>query len=253
MPLTTYIPCVALRPYVRSLAVSEAAEEATYKVLPGTGLVMGFQYKGKLAYHNGKQHIPLAGAGVTGLMDSYRVFTNSADTGSVLVFFTETGAAPFFKVPLHEIFGHSLSLEHFMLRTELLVLEEQLGAARSNNERVGVIEKFLLSRLNPNHADPLVAAAVTLIQQRRGNIRVTALANELFISQSAFERRFRKAVGATPKKFAAIVRMKNVLNNLTNVPIAHAGYQAGFYDQAHFIKEFKTFTGTTPDKYNAPE
>lgn len=250
MKFDTYVPCNPLKPFIKSFAISETEAESTYKVLPDTGLVIGFQYRGKLSHLEPGAEIPLASSGITGLRDSYRIFRNSANIGTVLVFFTEGGAAPFFKVPVHELFSESLSLDNFMLRSELLILEEQLCGAREDQKKIRLVELFLLARLKPVAPDHMVLAAITLINQRRGNIRIKELCTSLNISQSPLEKRFRQVVGASPKKFASIVRLKHTLhlyapqNSLTDM-----GYEAGFYDQAHFIKEFKKFTGETPESF----
>jgi AraC-like DNA-binding protein len=250
MKFSIYIPSDGLKPYIKKFAVQETGDEQTYKVLPDMGFVIGFQYKGKLSYLDNEKEIPLSNSGVTGLRDSYRIFKNSRNIGTVLVFFKEGYARHFFKQPLHELFRESISLDNFMLRSELLLLEEQLYEAGSDNARIDVIEKFLLSRITPTEPDTLVLAALSLIHKSKGTIRIKELANQLHISQSPLEKRFRQAVGASPKKFASIVRLKNVIeqhssqNSLTGL-----GYEAGFYDQAHFIKEFSTFTGLSPEKY----
>lgn len=250
MRLNTYIPCNALKPFVKSFAVQETASENTYKILPDTNLVVGFQYKGKLSRLQNSTETPLSISGVSGLADHSRIFKNSPDIGTVLVFFHEAGAAQFFRRPLHELFRESVSLDNFMLRSELSYLEEQLAEAKTDAQRITSVERFLINRMRNTEPDKLVLAALALIHKNRGNIRIKELAEQLHISQSPLEKRFRQAVGASPKKFASIVRLKNVIqqygaaSSLTNL-----GYEAGFYDQAHFIKEFKTFTGETPEKF----
>ena len=250
----TYLPCPALQPYVAFFAISESDAESTYKVLPDTGVVIGFQYRGSLAVMAGEKPRPLHTAGITGLRDRYRVFKSSAGTGSVLVHFREGGAAHFFSQPIHEFFRESLSLEDLVLRSELLIAEERLCAATTDAARVAVIEEFLLNRLRPIVPDPLVMAALSLIHQSKGSIRVKELAVRLHSSASPLEKRFRQVVGTSPKKFASIVRLKHALgsyepgNSLTEL-----GYEAGFYDQSHFIREFKAFTGETPEAYFSGE
>jgi methylphosphotriester-DNA--protein-cysteine methyltransferase len=98
--------------------------------------------------------------------------------------------------------------------------------------------------------DKLVLAALALIHRSKGNIRIKELTEQLFISQSPLEKRFRQVVGASPKKFASIVRLKNIIQQYDTVnSLTELGYENGFYDQAHFIKEFKAFTGDTPEKF----
>src|ERR1700742_4080618 len=113
MKFQVHLPCDQLLPYVKHLIISENEHAGTYQVLPDTALVIGFQYRGKLAYLADDQAHPLTTAGITGLRDTYRVFQNTAGVGSVLVVFRENGAAMFLRHPLHELFGESLSLEHF--------------------------------------------------------------------------------------------------------------------------------------------
>ena len=224
--------------------------EATYKVLPDTGVVISFQFKGRLFSMEDGRSTALDSSGISGLADHSRTFRNLSGTGTVLVFFKEAGAAPFFRQPLHEVFRQSVSLDSFMLRSELLSLEEQLAEAPTNPERIARLEKFLLGRLSKTEPDKMVATALALIHQSKGNIRIADLARQLHTSQSPLEKKFRAAVGASPKKFASIVRMKNVLRQYPATgSLTELSYEAGFYDQAHFIREFKAFTGDTPEDF----
>ena len=145
MKFDTYIPSDILKPYIRILAISESEVANEYKVLPGTELVIGFQYKGRLSYNDGDKNIPLASSGLTGLMDQYRIFSHAEGIGSVLVFFKEGAAVSFFRQPIHELFRESISLDHFMLRSELLILEERLQASKTDSEKISIVEHFLIS------------------------------------------------------------------------------------------------------------
>ena len=236
--------------YIKAFAISESAEEQTYKVLPGTGLVIGFQYKGKLSRIENEKSRPLNSAGLTGLHDSFHVFKNAADTGTLLVYFKEAGAAQFFNMPLHEFFKESISLENFMLRSELLIVEEKLSESKTNEKRIKIIEQFLMARMQLKEPDNLVLAALSLIHKTKGTIKMQELLKQLHISQSPLEKRFRRVVGASPKKFASIVRFKHTIQNYNSQnSLTALGYESGFYDQAHFIKAFKNFTGETPETF----
>lgn len=250
LPAASYIPCDALKPYVASFMISEEAEAKQYTVLPGTNLVIGFQYRGRLDRVQDADVAPLSTAGITGLHDIPRVFRNKTHTGTVLVYFKEAGAAPFFNVPLHELFDESVSLDNFMLRSELLVFEEQLAEAQTDQDRITLTEYFLLARLRNTAPDKLVLTALAFIHQRQGNLRMTDLAAQLNISQSPLEKRFRQVVGTSPKKFASLVRFRHILKSHRQQPsLTHLAHKAGFYDQAHFIKTFKSFTGQAPDAF----
>ncbi|TFF35479.1 helix-turn-helix domain-containing protein [Mucilaginibacter psychrotolerans] len=249
MKFQVHLPCERLLPYVRHLVISENEPENSYPILPDTVLVIGFQYQGKLSYWNGEQQHPLATAGITGLRDTYRVFHHTAGIGSVLVIFRENGAARFLRTPLHELFGQSLSLEHFFPPAALALLEEQLAGADSDQSRISLVEVFLIAQLNERPPDLLVTRALELIHHSKGTIRIGELADQLNISASPLEKRFRQEVGASPKKFATIVRARNVLAAMENGQQNYAAYLSAFYDQAHFIKDFKKFAGVTPEQY----
>lgn len=249
MQLLRFIPCDQLKPFIDRFEISEVQDERIYKVLPGTGVVMGFQFSGKLYHSNHGNDIELSRSGVTGISDTYKIFRNSQGIGTVLVYFKDGGAATFFRTPIHELFRSSVSLDNFVLRSELLLLEEQLYAAIEPPDKVKVVERFLISQMKPDKPDMLVINALHLIYKRRGNIRITELSDRLNISQSPLEKRFRNIVGASPKKFASIVRFKNLLLRDHSSSLTDLGYDAGFYDQSHFIKEFKKFTGDTPQDY----
>lgn len=126
----------------------------------------------------------------------------------------------------------------------------QLTKARTDTTRLKVIEDFLITRLNKKTKDELIAVSVELIEQGAGNIKIALLAGKLKISQSQFEKRFRKIVGASPKKFASIVRLRKLINAApNNENMTRLGLEAGFSDQAHFINAFKFHTGTTPKQF----
>ncbi len=249
MSTVAYIPCDALKPFVKNIMVTDAAHAAEYKVLPDTSVVMGFQYRGQLSYVDHGREERLRISGVSGLRTAYRVFRNQACTGSVLVAFKAGAATHFFREPLHELFGESLSLEYFVPSGTLSILEERLSAACDDEKRVGLVEDFLLSRLTDKAQDKLVQAAMQHIYNASGDIRITDLAARLHTSASPLEKRFRSVTGATPKKFASIVRMKALLHGHKTGKLTDMAYRAGYFDQAHFIKDFKSFTGSTPSDY----
>ncbi len=245
-----YTPDERLMPYVRCIAISENEVAATYKVLPATGLVMGFQYSGRLATVQAGNTQPMATAGITGIADTYHIFQNTVATGSVLVYFTETGFAHFCEQPVHELFGHSVALDELFDKQQVRETEEKLGLAATAAQRVHIVERLLLAQLKYIAADKMVVAAVRLIHENKGNIRIKELAAQLHISQSPLEKRFRKVVGATPKKFASVVRFNEVLGSLAGPKsLTDICYEHHFFDQAHFIKDFQQYTGHSPEAF----
>lgn len=248
-----YLPCKALALYIEKFVVQETASSQAYKVFPGTAVVIGFQYRGSLSFLDEEREIALAPAGATGLLDGFRIFKNSPGIGTVLVFFREAGASQFLKVPLHELFNESLALDQLFPSPEIAIVKERLCEAENDRERIEVVEHFLLLKLQPAKPDKLVQGALALIHATAGNIRIQELTARLNSSKSPLEKRFRKAVGASPKKFASVVRMKQLVKSYKpGMSLTGLAYAAGFYDQAHFIREFKLYAGLPPGNFFLP-
>lgn len=250
MKFDKHFPTEKLKPYIKYFVVSENELESEYKVFPSSGLVIGFQYRGQLATIKNNTEDKLKSAGITGISDGYKVFKNSPDIGTILVYFTEIGFTHFASHPANELFNLSLSLDDIFDKNKVEEVEDKLTVATTDGQRIKVVEQFLLSQLKDIETDKLIIEAVKLIYQSKGIIRVKELNEKLFISQSPFEKRFRKVVGTTAKKFASIVRFNSVLDNMSKTrSLTEICYENNFFDQAHFIKDFKQFTGDTPEKF----
>ena len=250
MKFDRYFPTERLKPYIKYFVVSENELESEYKVFPSSGLVIGFQYKGQLATINNNTEHKLKSTGITGISDSYKVFKNSPDVGTILVYFTEIGFTHFASYPANELFNLSLSLDDIFDKNSILEVEEKLALANTDNQRIKIVEQFFVSQLKDIKTDKLIVEAVKLIYQNNGAIRIKELNEKLFISQSPFEKRFRKVVGTTAKKFASIVRFNTIIDNLNETKtLTEICYENKFFDQAHFIKGFKQFTGDTPENF----
>jgi AraC-like DNA-binding protein len=95
----------------------------------------------------------------------------------------------------------------------------------------------------------LVGRALEYIHASKGTIRIAELASLLNTSASPLEKRFRQEVGASPKKFSMMVRAQNIIAAMDNGKQDYADYLSNYYDQAHFIKDFKKSTAITPEQY----
>ncbi|MBG9377380.1 AraC family transcriptional regulator [Panacibacter sp. DH6] len=250
MRFEQFLPAAHLKPYIRYYVVSENPAAHTYKVLPAAGMVIGFQYNGQLAVM--EDHTPtfLASAGITGIADRYRIFAHAGSIGTILVYFTVTGFAHFANAPANELFNLQVSLENIFHRQKIDDVKEKLAQAKTTVQRIRVVEQFLLAELKEKAHDKLIMEAVRMIYDSKGAIKISQLHRRLYISQSPFEKRFRKLVGTTPKKFASIVRFNTVLKALGSAKsLSDICYENNFFDQAHFIKDFRQFTGDTPEAF----
>lgn len=246
--MKTYLPSAHLQPFIQVYKIIESRDEKVNRVLPDTTPAIAFRFKGQIRYLAGEaSSVILPASVISGLRNSVRLINYQPDTATMIVQFKATGTAAFFKTPLHELFEHSVSLDHFIDRQQTADMEEQLSVATSDVQRVGLLDNFLLSRLRFPKQDALVLNALQQLHTANGDVNMKALASAHYLSQDAFEKRFRKVIGTTPKQMASIIRMRAILQQPpAGRSLTHLALDAGYFDQAHFNRSFKRFTGLTP-------
>ena len=249
MKFESRIPGSLLRPFVKSFMIIESDEGMVNRILPDTSIIMAFKYKGTTS-SGMEDKLSLPTSAISGLTKSSRFVDYSKETGTLLVAFTEGGARSFSAMPLHELFGLHVSLDNFIQRRKVDTVVSQLAEAKQSSQKFALIEQFMLSQLREPQSDQLIHHAVQKIKRANGDLRIKDLATSLSISQDAFEKRFNRTIGASPKQFAKIVRLRNVINTYSRTKsLTDAALRAGYFDQAHFIKDFTAFTGKTPTDF----
>lgn len=109
---------------------------------------------------------------------------------------------------------------------------------------------------NKGDVDPIVRSLVMEIMTTEGNINFGDLTKRFNLSQRRIEQKFIEGVGICPKHFSRIVRFQSifqVVGQMKRINFTNIVYECGYYDQAHFIRNFKEFTGLTPRKFFTSE
>ena len=146
---------------------------------------------------------------------------------------------------------------HEMVRPALAKPARAWGEALLNAptfaDRVALTTEFFLEhRTEPDRRARLVEAAVDAIEQADGNVGIGDLAGRLGTSESTLRRHF-SVLGVSPKRFASIVRFRRAHAFLHTTPDAtwtDAVARFGYADQAHFIREYRRFSGTPPTRWD---
>ncbi|MGZ5026649.1 MAG: helix-turn-helix transcriptional regulator, partial [Methylobacter sp.] len=127
-------------------------------------------------------------------------------------------------------------------------IEDQLSYKRTAQERVHYVENFLLTLLNRDNEDLLIQKACMELSRSNGNYPVRMLARDLGLAERTLERRFLAHVGATPKRYARVVRLRNAIFQRQTLPTwADVAQAAGYYDQSHMIRDFQELYGVSPE------
>jgi methylphosphotriester-DNA--protein-cysteine methyltransferase len=250
MRIENYSPRDELRPFIKTFTIIESESGMVNKILPEASLIMAFRFNGSIRYTQQDETGILPLSVISGVRKSPRIMDYAKKTSILLVKFHAGGATAFFREPLHELFETSISLDDLLPRTELIYIEDQLAEARNHAARISTMERFLLSKLRPALPDSLINHAIQTIRSANGIIRIQELLSDLPISRDPFEKKFRRIVGTSPKQFAALLRMRHVIDShAAQQSLTDTAHAAGYFDQAHFIKDFKSFTGETPNAF----
>ncbi|MDE2431183.1 MAG: helix-turn-helix transcriptional regulator, partial [Burkholderiales bacterium] len=146
-------------------------------------------------------------------------------------------------VPLDTIWGSAID-----------TLMQRISYAASQHERCMLIQDFLIQRLRAEAIDALVEQALQQLYQDSTTLSIQALADRFALGRRQLERRFQKLTGQTPREIKSAIRFQRSLRELMLQQHAHPTDIAlanGYYDQAHFIHEFRQFTRQTPKQYLA--
>jgi AraC-like DNA-binding protein len=165
--------------------------------------------------------------------------------------FKPGGGFPFFSVPAGELHNVSVPLEA-VWGSSAAAVTEQVWSAQSPEARFTVLERALLERMNQTERHPAVGYALDEIRNSQGGCAIATLTDSIGLSARRFIEVFRNEVGLAPKLFCRIRRFNEVLLMLDHTPeldwteIAIGG---GYFDQAHFIHDFRAFSGVSPSVY----
>lgn len=176
-------------------------------------------------------------------------------TGKISIFSARlhpAGLQPFVDFDVDTFTGSTLTISEVWGK-DGETLETAILVCANHQERIILLEKFLLEKRQALKVDNApVEFCVEAMLQNVGDVSIDKLANELEIGKRQLERRFTAAVGISPKLLARVIRFQNILQLIENKEFKSfttVAYEGGFYDQAHFIKDFKDFTGLNPKQY----
>ncbi len=177
-------------------------------------------------------------------------------TGYVNTFairFYPHGFANFVTVPLRSLANTETPMADLFGESTANALEQKIIAASGTQQRIDIIEQFLLDKLKDSTViDGIVSSTIEALLVTNGNTSIRQILKEDVSKRRQLERKFAQQIGISPKQMGKVIRLQSALkmllsedtNKLTNI-----AYESDYYDQAHFIKDFKEFTGISPKEF----
>ena len=249
-------PHPLLAPFVAKMFVFESegrlpAEEKKL-IVPNANLKLTLTYRnGILARVDGAPFLQREHElSLTGLIDTPVILDSSDDrpTGTIVIEFNQLGTYRLFNLSFAAVKNQIVSMED-LIGHSARELGERLEEAKTVEMKLQLLQHFLLKRLELSAPDPIYDHCINRIHYSKGLITVGNLEKETGYSARWLQMKFVERLGTSPKNLAEIIRFKQFYQAYSNGVSQHelSGYiYQYYYDQSHFLKAFKRFTGTTP-------
>jgi len=255
MNYQTFEPSKDLSSLVKCYWTLESPKEETPEkqtIVPDGCMEMIFHYGDLYKQYTDNRSIVQPRCFVIGQLTQPLEIEPTGETGIFSVRFHPEGFLPFATVPIKEMENKAVTLEK-LFGKDGQEIEQKLLNTISTSERINLIETFLLSRLADTETiDRIIKSTVETILTANGQLSVDELSRQTNINRRQLERKFSSIIGLSPKQLSKTIRLQATLKMLLNkkfTSLTALAYEGEYYDQAHFIKDFREFTGMTPKEF----
>lgn len=175
---------------------------------------------------------------------------------ALCIAFQPGGLHRLLKVPMSEMYEQDFDTRLLLGNSEIAELTERLKAADDWDHMINIVEFYLLKKVSKLKPLLPVDQAMEALVSASGNVSIEQLASLACLSVRQFERKCTERLGMPPKQYARLIRfckayqLKELAPEKTWTEIA---YHSGYYDQMHFIRDFKKFAGITPSFIDGEE
>lgn len=172
---------------------------------------------------------------------------------SFAVRFYPYGFANFVATPIKNLANKETPIELLFGEKTGKELEQRIIQAKNTKKRIEIIEDFLLTKLKSETTiDSIVKSTIDALFLTRGSTAINDILKDDLPKRRKLERKFLKQIGISPKQLSKVIRLQTALRMLLNQQsesLTKIAYESEYYDQSHFIKDFKEFTGINPKDF----
>ncbi len=237
-----------------TLEVPKQAKPQKQRIVPDGCIEMAFILGNDIKrYTSGDDYILQPRAMVLGQTIEPFYIEPTGYVNTFAIRFYPYGFANFVTEPIKNLANKETPIGQLFEEKKARELEEKIIEAKDTKLRIEIIESFLLERLNEKSTvENIVKTTVDALLSTNGNAQIKTILKDDLSKRRLLERKFVKEIGVSPKQLGKLIRLQSALKMLLNKEtenLTNIAYQSDYYDQAHFIKDFKEFTGTSPREF----
>lgn len=242
------LPIPALQPFIRYFWVLESREDQStskqFKILPDGIPALIYQDTPSLFRDEQEQVTPQLY-----VYGAFTTYTNQLVDGAFRIigaYLEPTALKAIFKVDAADLANQNIAL-HDLVSTSLL---DQLQNARTTQEKIGLLSDFVLQQIQTLRYENQKAKFASILLQSGKSIQ--EIQAEMNMSERTLERLMKQNIGMSPKLFSRIMRFQSSLELVKTTDFENFTslvYTQDYFDQSHYIREFKAFTGTNPTHF----
>ncbi|WP_229236052.1 helix-turn-helix domain-containing protein [Dyadobacter tibetensis] len=257
MKYQTYKPHKDLESLVKfywTLEVPFDPENQKQKIVPDGCIEMAFNFGEQIKKYTSETNFILQpNAMVMGQRTKSFDILPVGDIDTFAICFYPIGFANFVKKSLEDLVDKEIPISELFGQTAAIELEQQIAQAVGTQQRIEMIESFLFKILNAkNTISNIVQSTVDALIKTNGTTAINVLLKDDISKRRQLERHFKKQIGISPKQLGKALRLQTTLNLLLNKKsetLTDIAYEREYFDQNHFIKDFKDLVGVTPTEF----
>jgi AraC-like DNA-binding protein len=219
-----------------------------HKLLPVSSIDLILNFSVPIQYSSKTQQVNTKGFHFSGPRNTYCQVQQSGNLDLIGISFKPFGLYPLVKIPITAFTNQAIDLD--LLNNELSEkLADRIAKLYTTRERLAKIEEVLLEHIDLALLPDNTLLALLNRLSLEYNLRIDEFCGKYGIHKRTLERRFNKYAGLCPKTFVKIARFQKLLkvlaaNNYQD--LTTLAYTFDYYDQTHFVKDFKGYTGSSP-------
>lgn len=242
------LPTEPLRKYVRYFWTlendSSDFSQKTFKIMSDglPGLI--FQENPKAFFDENDR--PLPQAFLYGQTTKHTKHTAKEHFRNIGVYFQPTALKSIFGIDANELTNQHIDINE-LIKTDIA---DQLSNIATSDQCIKLLSSFLTQQADQRKTESEKMNFATAQLQK--GVSLPTIQNELNLSERSLERHFKQHIGISPKLYARINRFQSALENIRQTQfnkLTNIAYQNDYFDQSHFIREFKEFAGTSPKHF----